>query len=81
MVEDKAVIPTEAKDDKAERLEQTKAYLKELKEVNRELETEQTKHDEFMNRTKLGGKSELVVPVVKEETPKEYAKRVMSGKK
>lgn len=73
--DEKKENPEEDKVEKAERI------LKETKEVLAKVETERSRLEKITANNIVSGRSEAgtAPPEVKEETPEEYAKKVMSG--
>lgn len=63
-------------------LEETKKVVEQLKTENDRREAIQKKEEELEARRMLGGKTDAGIqpPKPAEETPQEYAKRIMSGK-
>jgi membrane protein involved in colicin uptake len=71
------------KEEKTEPVDEAKASLEAMKKQNAELEAELKKRDELLGKLKLGGRTAAgtTAPVVVEETPQEYAKRIIRGGK
>lgn len=63
-------------------LEESKRLLEELRQTNEQTKELLEKRDKQLAEDLISGKSQAgsVPEVPKEETPQEYAKRVMSGK-
>jgi len=63
-------------------VEKVKENLEILKEINDKMEAELLRGEEIRAKIQMGGKSEAgEATVVVEETAKEYADKIMSGKK
>lgn len=61
-------------------LKENKETLADMKKYTEEYKTLVSKNQEAAAITQLGGKSDAAAePQAKEETPEEYAKRVMTG--
>jgi len=61
-------------------LEQTEALVKRMEEANKKAEENLKREELLMSRAMISGKGIATPEPQKEETPLEYAKKVMSGK-
>ncbi len=73
--------PTTKAEEKKQQVEELSQVVKRLEEANQKKEDLLAKEEELTAKNLLGGYSNTgeSQPEVKEETPQEYAKRVMSG--
>jgi len=84
MAEDKKEItPIEQKTDYGEFLRKTEELAARIEKANSESSKILQQQQELAARNLLGGKTDAGIQTEKpkEETPKEYMKRIMSGKK